>query len=217
MMITQSISRSGLYYNKFAYKFTIYTRGARAIKNHKNLVQTQYLKKKHLYFDDVYDNDFYFLCIFSDIVKTAESENKQVVSHFAIHFYTNNKQDIDKISSELKRNQISCAYYLTYLDKVYKKDTVNLQKPLFQNRSFLNNFTLTESQLKALEQFFTDNSAVCKPSKTVSKICRGQHRWIKNHFRTTDFVDHDFSSQEIMFLNIIAPGLFRSTKKIYAK
>ena len=97
-MIMKSISRSGLYYDKFAYKFTIYTRGARIQHSSKKLIQNQYLRKNQWYTDEIYDNDFYFLCLINDILKKAKSENKQVISRFAIYLYTNDTQDIDTIS-----------------------------------------------------------------------------------------------------------------------
>lgn len=203
------ISRNGLYFDKYALKLTIYLRNSRAMVNY-NLGRPN----KALWGRD---DEFYHLYVFNDIFNQDLSDHKQVVRAFALYFYSNSMPDIERITKHIETKQVSCIYDVTCVDFVYEKNQVYLHEPKFSQRSYLNNMKITHTQREALMNFFNDNQDLCKPSKTVRQIIKGQHRWRKQRFMKTDFVDHDFSCQDKVFLNIIVPGLFGLTKKICAK
>lgn len=207
------ISRNSLYFNEYTHKIELSFRGRRVFKDFK-------LQKKPYYRQmDLYEGEFYHLCMLSDVLKELTSPNKQNFTWGSIHIYTSDIEDIKKLTDCIKSYEIPCDYMITKICHVGSKDKthVYLRDPKYQFRSYFNHVNLLQHQQHQLWEFLDNNSADCRPTRTVSKILQNQHPWRKHWMQTSDFIDHNFTDQELLMLNLIIPNLFKCTKPIKAK
>jgi hypothetical protein len=210
-MNINNISRQWLYFDQYAYKIELNFKGRRVLKSLK-------LNKKDFSKLDIYDKEFYSLCLIADCLSELVHPNKQCFQPSGIIIYSNSLEDIQKLADRAQSLKISCPY-ITHICHVYDRDKnfVYLKNPQYNYRSFFNNVHLNEQQKNILREFFQNNSHSCSPSGTVRRILHYQHDWRKHWLYTTDFVDHNFNDQEILMLHLIVPDLFKTTKTIRTK
>jgi len=143
----------------------------------------------------------------ADVLLTTQVEFKLVVSTNQGYVYTNDIMLIDQLD---RMPELTDKTY-TQAQVVRPKNTIQLQNPRHQFRTYLTMCKLTAEQRYNLEEFLITQSAHVRLSPALA-------RWVDTSFnRTQDyfFVDHDTESW-CTLLSLVQPGLIRKTMHIIA-
>jgi hypothetical protein len=141
----------------------------------------------------------------AEVLFAATDDFKLVVSMNQGYVYTNNTDLIDQLDV---MPQLTGKTY-TQARVVRPKNTIQLQNPQHQFRTYLTMCKLTAEQRRNLEQFLITQSAHVRLSPALA-------RWIDQPFnRTQDyfFVDHATESW-CTLLSLVQPSLVRKTMHI---
>ena len=141
----------------------------------------------------------------ADLLLTADSDYKLVVSVNNAHVYTNDRKLIDQISdlSGVAKKEYSRAVICR------PKNTIQLKNPKHQFRSYFKMTKITDEQKDNLKNFL-------KHQQESARLSPALAHWITISFnRTQDyfFIDHSEMSWLTM-LGLVRPGLIRKTMQI---
>jgi len=140
----------------------------------------------------------------ADVLLTAPTDFKLVVSVNHAHVYTNDLTLIDQLG------ELSGVTQKDYSRAVIcrPKDTIRLKDPRHQFRSYIKRTKLTDEQKNHLKNFLANQSTV--------RISPALATWINGVFHRTEdyfFIDHADMSWLTM-LSLVRPGLIRKTMQI---
>jgi hypothetical protein len=145
------------------------------------------------------------LHVLANVLLTTETDFKLVVSVNQGYIYTNDLSLIDQLDH---MPELACKTY-TQAQVSRPKNTIQLQNPQHQFRTYLTMCKLTAKERYNLEEFLITQSSHVRLSPALA-------RWVDHSFTRTQeyfFVDHDTESWTTM-LSLVHPGIIRKTMHI---
>lgn len=154
---------------------------------------------------DITDETVTNLHALAEMLLTAPSKFKLVVSMNQAHVYTNDTLLINRL------DRMPMLEYKTFAQAqvTRPKDTVALKRPKHHLRSYFKLRSLTAQQKEHLQAFLDHHQDTVRVSPALNQWFVVPYTRLQDYF----FVDHDKESW-LTLLNLVVPGIIRKTLHI---
>ncbi len=154
---------------------------------------------------DITDATVNNLHMLASILLTTTADFKLVVSVSQARVYTNCVKLINQL------DQQTCLQHKNYARAQVSrpKNTIRLQNPKYQYRSYFKLFKISAEGKRALANFFTNQQDYIRLSPALTAWVDGSFHRIQDYF----FIDYD-SETWLTMISLVQPGLIRKTLQI---
>jgi len=206
--------RSQLFYNQYQYRMQFYQRFAWCMRSYdhadidRRLKNYRGAKANHLptLTEQQHYWDLHSMC---DLLRALPDSCKKMIQYDQVFLYTNDLYIIEDMSQIDYIGQIKIGQAVV----VYPKDTVMLQNPVHQYRTFLKSKWWDPDASARIKKFLLGRQDLFGiPKSFCKKLERPGRLAIRDHH----FVDHD-DPDLLLMLSLVCPGIISRTMPIQAK
>jgi hypothetical protein len=150
--------------------------------------------------------DLHSMC---DLLRGLPDSSKKMIQYDTVFLYTNDLEIIEDMSQVGYISQIKIGQAVT----VYPKDTVMLQNPVHQYRTFLKHKWWDQETSNHIKKFLLGRQELFRiPKSFLEKLQRSGRLATQDHH----FVDHN-DPDLLLMMSLVCPGIINKTLPIQAK
>jgi len=205
--------RDRLFFDQYQYRMQFYQRFAWCMRSYDHDDLDRRLKNYHgrdrgapFLTDPQTHADLHNMC---ELLRGVPDSSKKMIQYDTVFLYTNNLEIIEDMSRVGYISQIKIGQAVI----VYPKDTVMLQNPVHQYRTFLKSKWWDPDASARIKKFLLGRQDLFGiPKSFCKKLERPGRLAIRDHH----FVDHD-DPDLLLMLSLVCPGIISRTMPIQAK
>jgi hypothetical protein len=205
--------RDRLFFDQYQYRMQFYLRFAWCMRSYDHDDLDRRLKNYQgggrgapFLTDPQTHADLHSMC---DLLRGLPDSSKKMIQYDTVFLYTNDLEIIEDMSQVGYISQIKIGQAVT----VYPKDTVMLQNPVHQYRTFLKHKWWDQETSNHIKKFLLGRQELFRiPKSFLEKLQRSGRLATQDHH----FVDHN-DPDLLLMMSLVCPGIINKTLPIQAK